>query len=69
MCVQHEIGKEPPIDVVIVYGGEEDWVDKQGANHLAKLYPRRVQVVESEGGHSLPFYRTAMAALIDKYLV
>lgn len=48
---------ENPPEIVFIYGGEEDWVDKSGAIKLSERFPRRIIYKNYEGlGHNIPFH-------------
>jgi hypothetical protein len=48
--------EEPPFKITIFYGGEEDWVDKTGAEHLVSKFPKKISMkIVPECGHNFPF--------------
>ena len=52
-----EDGKDQyPYKTTIYYGGEKDWVDKQGAAFLSEKYSNIETVLSSEHGHMMPLY-------------
>jgi pimeloyl-ACP methyl ester carboxylesterase len=39
----------PQIPILLVYGGENDWVDRTGAQKMAKRFPAMVSLVDIPG--------------------
>lgn len=35
----------PQMDIILVYGGEEDWVDKGGAKKISQRFPQSIRYV------------------------
>lgn len=36
---------EPNVDILLIFGGEEDWVDKMGAKKIAGRFPNKIKYV------------------------
>jgi hypothetical protein len=36
--------EEPPFPIKILYGGEEDWVDKTGAQRIREKFPSKINI-------------------------
>jgi BRCT domain type II-containing protein len=45
LALEPLIKEEPSLPIVLVFGGELDWVDRTGAKRLADKYPSRVKIV------------------------
>lgn len=62
-----EDGKDQyPYKTSIIYGGEKDWVDKQGAKFLSEKY-ENIQTFEyPEYGHMMPLYPKVIQEIFKK---
>jgi pimeloyl-ACP methyl ester carboxylesterase len=44
------------IGIVLIYGGEADWVDKTGAKRISERFPDHIRFINIENcGHNIPF--------------
>jgi hypothetical protein len=42
--------------MILVYGGESDWVDKAGAMKISDRFPNHIRFLNIENiGHNIPF--------------
>lgn len=35
---------EPAVETVLIYGGEEDWVDKSGGKKISARFPGKIKM-------------------------
>jgi hypothetical protein len=57
------------VDIVMVYGGEADWVDKTGARRISQRFPERLKYIDIQNcGHNIPFDIVLCRELFEKYL-
>lgn len=59
---------EPAVETLLIYGGEEDWVDKSGGRKVSERFPGKVRMASYECGHNIPFHSAVMARLIKELL-
>lgn len=49
MALEPLIKEQPKLPIVLVFGGELDWVDRTGAKRLSERFPQKIKIVEIPG--------------------